>query len=217
MAEYFFVLDTAQFERRVRPALAAAWRLRHFESARELCVDLLAAARAYAERYHTRTTEPLLAGIAAGTVSFDRDIWRSLVAEVLLYGALEIPEFPVNAETLTRLLAPGQYREPARDRSLFPPITQVLEGSRDLTFGAAVYRPEHAGYNTADDVKRLADYLACVRPEAWSVADLAGLREMPADDYAEELEYAREGFPALAGMYRRAADDGRAIVHESIF
>jgi hypothetical protein len=217
MAEYFFILDAAQFDGRVRPALAGAWRSRHFEPVRGLCAELLPAARAYAERYHTRATEPLLTNIAAGTVPFDRDVWRSLVAEVLLFGALEIPEFPVNAETLTCLLAPGQYREPVHDRALFPPVTQALEGTRDLTFGAAVYRPEDAGYNNAADVKRLADYLAAVRTEAWTAADLAGLRELPEEDHGEELAYVRECFPALAEMYRRAADDGRAIVHESIF
>jgi len=217
MAEYFFLLDAAQFDGRARPALAEAWRRRNFDPVRELCADLLPAARAYAERYHTRTTEPLLASLAAGPVPFDRALWRSLVAEVLLYGALEIPEFPVNADALTCLLAPAQYRDPAPDRAHFPPITQVLEGSRDLTFGAAIYRPEHAGYNSAADVRRLTDYLAAVRPETWTVADLAALRDLPAEEHVEELAYVREHFPSLAGMYRRAADAGRAIVHESIF
>jgi hypothetical protein len=217
MAEYFFVLDAVHFEGHARPALAEAWRRRDFDPVREFCTDLLPAAQAYAERYHTRTTEPLLACIAAGPVPFDRALWRSLVSEVLLYGALEIPEFPVNADTLTCLLAPEQYRESAPDRAHFPPITQVLQGSRDLTFGAAIYRPEHAGYNSAADVKRLADYLASVRPETWAVADLAALRDLPAEDHTEELAYVREHFPALADMYRQGADAGRAIVHESIF
>ena len=61
------------------------------------------------------------------------------------------------------------------ERESLPPILQAHRGSRDLTFGAAVYRPEHAGYNNAADVARLADYLAAVRPEHWTPADLAGL------------------------------------------
>src|SRR5262249_20726082 len=141
----------------------------------------------------------------------------SLVAEVLLFSALEIPEFQVNADTLTCLLAPERYRDPAGNRSDFAPIEQALAGSRDLTFGAAAYRPEHAGYNSADDVQRLAAYLATARPEQWRVEDLAGLRDIPAEDHAEELAFARDWFPALVELYGRAAASGRAIVHESIF
>jgi hypothetical protein len=217
MADYFFVLDAAEFEGRARPALADAWRSRRFDPARELCAGLLPAARDYAARYHTGAGEPLLARVAAGPVPFDRALWRSLVGEVLLYSALEIPEFQVNADTLTRLLAPEEYADGPRDRARSAPIRQALAGSRDLTFGAAVYRPEQAGYNAADDVARLAGYLAAVRPEAWTAADLAGLRDVPPEDFDDEVAFAREWFPALEGLYRRAADAGRAVVHESIF
>ncbi len=217
MADYFLVLDDAWFEGRARPALAQAWRSRRFEPARPLCTALLPAARDYADRYHTGAAEPLVARVAAGGVPFDRAIWRALVGEVLLFGALEIPEFQVAAGTYTCLLAPEQYRDPPAERARFAPVRQALEGSRDLTFGAAVYRPEHAGYNAAADVARLAGYLAAVRPGAWSVDDLAPLRDVPPEDHADELAFAREWFPALAGMYGRAAGGGRAIVRESIF
>jgi len=217
MAEYFFVLDAVEFEDRVRPALADAWRLRRFDPARSLCAGMLPAARDYAERYHVGAGEPLLARVAAGPVAFDRTLWRALVGELLLFGAVEIPEFQVNAETLRCLLAPQNYRGGDRDRSYFMPIEQALAGSRDLTFGIAVYRPEYVGYNTADDVTRLSEYLAAVRPESWTVADLADLRDLPAEDHGDELAFAREWFPTLAGLYSRAADHGRAIVHESIF
>jgi hypothetical protein len=176
---------------------------------------LLPAARDYGERYHAAATESLLARVAAGSVPFDRALWRALVGEVLLFGAVEIPEFQVNAETLRCLLAP--QRDGIRDRARFTPIEQVLDGSRDLTFGAAVYRPEHAGFNSADDVTRLGAYLAAVRLESWTAADLAGLPDLPADDRDDELAFAREWFPALVALYSRAAGEGRAIVHESIF
>ncbi len=217
MADYFFVLDAEEFEGQARPALAEVWRLRRFDPARPLCARLLPAARDYAERYHTGAGEPLLARVAAGTVPFDRTLWRSLVGEVLLYSALEIPEFQVNADSLTRLLAPEQYHDPPRDRARFAPIRQALAGSRDLTFGAAVYRPEYAGYNAAADVARLAGYLASVDPRVWSAADLEGLRDVPPEDLEDELAFAREWFPSLAGLYERAAAAGRAVVHESIF
>ena len=98
-----------------------------------------------------------------------------------------------------------------------PPIRQAHEGSRDLTFGAAVYRPEYAGYNNAADVARLADYLGGIDPQRWTVADL-GVREGEnADDLADELDFAREWFPVLAALYSRCRALGRVLVHESIY
>jgi hypothetical protein len=217
MADYFFVLDTTQFEGRVRPALGESWRRRRFDPVRALCSDMLPAASAYAERYHTGHATPLMARVAAGTVPFDRSLWRALVGEILLFGAVEIPEFQVNADTLICLLSPQRYRMGNRERAGFAPIEQALAGARDVTFGAAIYRPEHAGYNSAEDVQRLARELSAVAPGAWTVADLSSLPDLPAEDRDEELAFAREWFPALAGMYQFAAEHGRAIVHESIF
>jgi hypothetical protein len=217
MADYFFVLDATQFEGQIRPALAEAWRERRFDRARGLCSGLLPAAREFAERYHIGDSESLLARIAAGIVPFERTLWRALVSEILLFSALEIPEFQVNADTLTCLLAPQNYIDRSSERTRYAPIEQSLKGSRDLTFGAAVYRPEHAGSNAADDVARLAAYLGAVRPENWSVANLASLRDVPIEDQADELAFAREWLPALTGLYSRAAGRGAVIVHESIF
>lgn len=217
MADYFFVLDAADFENRTRLALASAWQLRSFDDIRPFCAGLLPAARAYAERYHTGDIDPLLARVAAGNVPFDRALWRSLVAEVLLFSAVEIPEFQVNAATLTYLLTPNSAQLDIHDRTRFSPIRQALEGSRDLTFGSAVYRPEHAGYNTAADVIRLADYLANIHPETWVISDLAGLRDVPAEEHGDELAFAQEWFPALAEMYDHAANRGHVIVHENIY
>jgi hypothetical protein len=222
MADYFLLLDAATFEGQVRPALTAAWRARSFEPCRDLCAALLPAAQAYAENYHTRGVEPFLAQVLRG-LPFDRRTWRGLVAEVLLFSALEIPEFQTSPETLCLLLAPEQHRPTlaAGGRSGWPPllrapIQQAHWGSRDLTFGAAVYRPEHAGYNDSADVARLAEYLAAVRPESWTAADLA---ELGGDDEerADELAFVREWFPALAELYERARQCGGAIVAESIY
>src|SRR6516165_1995121 len=137
MADYFLLLDAADFEGRVRPALAESWRRRSFVPCRELCRSLLPAASAYRQRYHTGDTEPLLARVADG-LAFDRTFWRALVGEVLLFTAAEIPEFQVNAETLYCLLAPDNYRLEVGERERLAPIQQAHCGSRDLTFGAAV-------------------------------------------------------------------------------
>jgi hypothetical protein len=215
MADYFLVLNGDDFERSVRPVLAASWRERNFAPCRALCVLLLPAARAYTERYHTGSDEPLLAQVAGG-LPFDRTFWRSLVGEVLLFSAVEIPELQTCPETLCRLLAPAAWGD-AVPREQLPPIRQAHEGSRDLTFGGAVYRPEYAGYNNAADVARLADYLGGIDPARWAVADLGPHEGEDTDDLADELDFAREWFPVLAALYRRCRELGRAIVHEAIY
>jgi hypothetical protein len=197
MADYFLLLAAADFEARARPALAECWRRRTFEPARALCAGLLPAARAYAERYHTGPEPPLLAAVADG-LPFDRGRWRAVVGEVLLFQAAEIPEIQTAEEALARLLDPVLVR-------------QAHRGSRDLTFGAAVYRPDHAGYNDRADVARLAAALSAARPETWSATQLSG------EDAEEELEYVREWFPALADLYRRAQQRGQVVVIESIW
>jgi hypothetical protein len=217
MADYFLMLDAAAFEGRTRPLLAASWRQRSFAPCRSFCAELLPAASAYAEQYHVGADEPLLARVAEG-LSFDRDRWRALVGEVLLFAAVEIPEFQTCEETLCRLLAPEHYRDAVDQRERLAPIQQAHRGTRDLTFGAAVYRPEHAGYNNIEDVARLADYLAAVRPEEWMPADLIGLRDVEEEsEREEELGFAREWFPVLADLFCRARERGGILVHESIY
>jgi len=217
MADYFLMLDAASFEGRARPVLAASWRQRSFESCRSFCAELIPAASAYAQQYHVGAEKPLLARIAEG-LPFDRRCWRALVGEVLLFTAVEIPEFQTCEETLCRLLAPEHYRDAVDQRERLAPIQQAHQGTRDLTFGAAVYRPEHAGYNNAADVSWLADYLGAVRPADWTAADLIGLRGgEDEEELAEELAFAREWFPALTDLFRRARERGAVLVHESIY
>jgi hypothetical protein len=217
MAEYFLCLNGETFLNEIRPALAASWRVRSFEPCRSLCDQLLPAVRAYMQRYHLGEEETLVAHVAAGLV-FDRAYWRQLVGEVLLFAAVEIPEFQSNAETLICLLAPEQYRRETSVREQFAPIQQVFRGSRDVTFGAAVYRPEHAGYNDADDVTRLAAYLASVDSRHWSLDDLRALPDMQNDDErADELAFIREWFPVLVDLYQRARSAKHVLVIEDIY
>jgi hypothetical protein len=215
MADYFLVLDGVRFEREVRPALAASWRQRSFEPCRPLCAALAPEALAFAQRYHTGEEEHIIVRVAAG-LPFDRAFWRTLVGEVLLIAAVEVPEFLTCPDTLSRLLAPDTEADSPRER--MPPILQAHRGSRDLTFGAAVYRPEHAGYNDAAAVARLAEYLAAVRPEVWTPDALRGLPGADDDEArAEELDLARQACTALRDLYRNAHAEGRVIVLESIW
>ncbi len=216
MADYFLCLDAETFLRRIRPALADSWRQRNFDPCRSLCGELLPAARDYKQRYHTGEEETLVARVAEG-FPFDRSCWRVLVGEVLLFAAVEIPELPSNAESLCCLLAPEHYRERTCVRERFTPIEQVLRGSRDLTFGSAVYRPEQAGLNDPNDLTRLAAYLAAVEPECWTVNDLRQLRDVEDDERADELAFVREWFPVLVELYQRARTERRVLVIESIY
>ena len=214
MADYFLVLDAGLFTEQLVPALAAAWRQRSFAPCRDICTALLPAARVYAERYHLGTDEPLLNQVLTG-MSFERSFWRALAGELMLYAAAEIPEFQTCEETLLRLL--NAHDDPSQPRPELPPVVQAHRGSRDLAFGAAVYRPDHAGFNSRDDVGRLAQYLATIRPHEWRAADLAGLDGMNAEDADDEIEFAREWFPVLADLFRRVREGGQVLVHERMY
>lgn len=217
MAEYFLCLDAETFLQRIRPTLTNSWRKRSFEPCRSLCGELFSAVQAYTQRYHLSDEETLVAKVADG-IPFDRICWRHLVGEVLLFAAVEIPEFPSNAETLSCLLGPVPYRQEPVIRERFFPIEKVLRGSRDLTFGTAIYRPDQAGYNDPDDVAHLAAYLASVQPQRWTVDDLRPLSDLVDDEErADELEFAREWFPALVELYQRTHEKQRVLVIENIY
>ena len=161
----------------------------------------------FAQRYHTGADEPLLAQIARGGVSFDRDLWRLLVGEVLLYAAASVPEIVTAPDTLSYLLA--------RDADDSAPIRQAHFGSHDLVFSGGFYRPDAAGYNDVADVRRLASYLESIQPAEWTIADLAGLRDFAdEDERADELEFAREVFPPLVELYRAVRDAGEVVICE---
>ncbi len=226
--DYFLVLPADLFEERIRPALARSRRTRSFEPCRDLCQSLFPAARAFRERYHSGSVESLVERLAEG-LSFDRELWKQLAGEVLLFAAVEIPEFQLAADTWCCLLAPELYQarlagiDPAdsqaylgtRERSA--PIQQALWGACDLTFGPAIYRPDQAGLNSRADVVRLAGYLEEIDPADWRESALEGLRGCEPDDRAEELAYAEEWFPELRSLYQRVRDNGQILVCERIF
>jgi hypothetical protein len=216
VADYFLLLDAAWFEHRIRPALAECWRRRTFAPAASLCTDLLPSLRAYVEKYHV-ADEGLLVPLVFSGLPFDRAIWRSLVSEVLLFGAAEIPELQACPDTLSCLVASQRLAGELLPRSELALIQQAHVGSRELVFGSAVYRPEHAGYNHAGDVARLIDYLDSLEPERWRAADLAWLPDLPEEDREEELALARDWFPQLVNLFQRAQRNGHVIVHERIY
>src|SRR5262249_50982793 len=195
MSLYFFLHDADFFLGQVCPALAECWRQRRFTPCGPLAAALRPAVAAFTERFHTGAGESVLA-LVESRLPFDRDTWRLLVGEILLYGAREIPEIQTAPETLTCLLAPNSSPPGEGVRSRFPPIQQAHFGTRNLVFGGGYYRPEHAGWNDLGNVARLVDYLVAVDPDRWAVQDLLFLREMKDDEErADELAFAREWFP----------------------
>jgi hypothetical protein len=211
MPVYFLLLESAWFEQEMVPALAAAWRQRSFTPCRDVCRSLLPAAQAFAVQYHTGPEPPLLE-LAANELPFDRHYWQLLVGETLLIAATEIPEIQVCPDTLRSLLAAGGAADSAVPRERWALIDQVHFGSHDLVFGGKLYRPEHVGYNASNDVARLDDYLSLQRPDEWTTAALGAIPDEA--ERLEELEFAREWFPALQELYVHARRGNQVIVCE---
>jgi hypothetical protein len=205
----FLLLSAGRFAG-LAEGLGECRRRRSFAPGRGLFAALTGAARDYAEHYHPGPEEPLLAHAARG-LPFDRDRWRLVVGEALLFAADEIPEIPTAPETLCWLLAPGGG---GRTRADFAPVEQALFGARDLCFGGGFYRPDNAGLNDRPDVARLADWLASVESASWSADDLAGLESVEEEDRGDELAFARDGLAALRGLYGRASGGGQVVVCE---
>jgi hypothetical protein len=214
MSLFFLVLEQDRFCQQIRPALSASWRQRSFGPCRDLCEHLLAAAGSFAERF-SADAPPLFTKVATG-LPFQRTLWQHLVGEVLWYSAALIPEIPTMEEALMRLLAPECETASSLDRSSWAPIQQIHHGSRDLILGGGFYRPECAGWNDADDIHRLAEYLKAVQPERWQADDLAGLPQVPEDEYEEELAYVLDWFPALRELYQQAEQDRRILICEQV-
>jgi hypothetical protein len=211
---YFLVHDADFFRQQLHPALAASWQQRNFGPCRLLIGLLRDAVMEFGRRFHTGVEESVLFRLDQG-LPFDRGTWRLLVGEILFYSACEIPEIETAPETLTCLLAPEQLAAGDVPRPRLALIQQAHFGARDLTFGPTYYRPQHAGWNDQPDIARLADYLDGIDPAVWTPNDLAPLG-MTDEESAEELEFVRDWFPDLAGLYRRAKSAKTVIICETV-
>src|SRR5262245_56967672 len=208
MAHYFLVHDGPFFENHFRPVLSSCWRQRSFLPAQQLCLSLRPRIEDFTARYHI-SDEPLPLQILRG-IPFHRDFWSALVGELLFHAAAEIPEFQTCPETLLALVAPEHVVTGPGPRGELAPILQSRQGSRDLSFGPAFYRPDHCGLNHRGDVERLSGYLEGTNPDLWCPEPLALLPDMEdPSDRDEELALARDWFSLLRDLYRRSADGGR--------
>jgi hypothetical protein len=210
----FLLLEGSWFDRQLKPALTASWRQRSFQPCQALCTELAGAAQRFADTYHVGLEGSTLFAVLA-EMSYDRNVWRCLVGELLLYGAAELPEIQTAPATLSRLLAPNGPPSPTGSREAFACIQQAHFGSRDLRFGGGFFRPVQVGLNNEEDVRRLTDYLVSLNPDAWTTADLAAFAELAdEEDRTAELEFVRDWFPALRQMYERARERNQVIVCE---
>jgi hypothetical protein len=210
MLLYFYLLGSAFFANQMRPALAESWRRRSFAPCRPLCAAIVAAApRPIPE-------DCVLRQVTNG-LSFAREFWHALAGELLVFGCDDMPLLQTAPATLCCLLAPEQHRAGDGPRTDFAPIQQVHFGSRDLRFGSACYRPDHAGYNGGDDIPRLLDYLEGIDPRSWHAEMLDAMPEFPTgEEREEELAFVRDWWPALVEMYREASRRAQIIVCERI-
>jgi hypothetical protein len=200
----FYLLNATFFHGRMRPALADSWRRRSFAPSRELCQHLF-----------SRSPEDALLRHVLRGLPFAREFWHGLVGELLLLGCEDMPLLQTAPATLCCLLAPERYREDDAVRLQFAPIEQVHYGSRDLRFGGAFYRPEHAGYNDEADVDRLVSYLDAVDPAAWRESQLRPMTEFSdAQEREDEIAFVRDWWPLLINLYRDAARRGCVVVCE---
>ena len=200
MADYLLVHDSLIFAH-LRPILGDAWWRRSFLRCAPHVDEWRVAALHYAEAYHIDTQEVFLLGFGPAT-PFSSSSWRTLVGELLVVTAAEMPELPSHLESLARLLPPSLARD-------------ALQGCGDLTFGLATYRPGLAGFNSMEDNRRLLNEFRAIDPAGWSESMLLA-DELDADDIIEELAYAREWFAVLVDLYERVVRDDRVIVFETM-
>ncbi len=129
-----------------------------------------------------------------------------MAGELIVLGCDEMPLVQTAPATLSCLLAPERYRAGDAPRPAFAPIEQIHFGSRDLRFGGAFYRPEHAGFNDADDVARLLHYMDTIDPAGWTETMLEPMAELAtAAERSEELAFVRDWWGPLVDVYRAAA------------
>jgi hypothetical protein len=195
----FLVHDAPFFHQRLSPALAASYRKRSFEPLTDLVRDLQPLIEAFGQRYHLTTIERPLVFARAGK-PFHRRLWRHFAGELLLYAAVETPDFPIAPELLSQFIPPDL-------------VERLHRGSREVTFDCIPYRPDQAGMHDTADVAELAATLAAIDPSAWTTRALTHLAE---DERDEELAFARQCFEQLQEMVTGAHRQGRLIVCENV-
>jgi len=125
---------------------------------------LLPAAQNFEEKFHVPGGQTIMAKVVHG-LPFDRDRWKLVVGEILLFAAAEVPEIEVVPETMLCLLAADDTLTRRLNVETSRQSSNAHAGARDLDFGGKVYRPEKAVTTYTPDVDRVASYLGAQQPE----------------------------------------------------
>lgn len=213
MPIYFYVHDRCWFQDEFLRSMAECRRLKSFRPCLALCRSMTTTAEDYWRRFHIGEDVPLVCQVDAGT-RYDASLWELLVGELIVVGAREMPEIAQAPETLCCLASGDRALDPLL-RERYEPMQQVHLGTRDLCLGQAHYRPMHVGWNDAEDVKRLAAYLAALQPELWTTESLIRCG-FDSNESSEELDYAKNCLTELRKLYDDAAAAGSVMVMELI-
>lgn len=198
MPHYFYLHDERQWRDHLAPVLTTCWRLRRWQ-------PLLP----WLGQVTSLPADSLAAEVLAGA-PFQRQTWTTVVGELLVLAAEDVPRIEIEPLALCGVVCGADWQE--RSRSDFHPIHQIFLGSQDLRFGAAFYRPLHAGWNDLTDVSRLLFFLESMDPATWRLeAKDTSMGEL---EKQEELEYLQQGWADLVKLYRKAHHHGWMVVAE---
>lgn len=201
MPHYFYLLDAVFLLEGILPTLAACQKQRSFAPLHAVLPRLRIAAGEYS----------ILEQAAAG-MPFDRHVFQTVVGQVLLFGAAELPRVPLEPDMLATVVNGRVAVESERHK--LPPIQQAFSGSRDLIVAGKPFRPFHVGWNQRADVARLTSYLETLDPAAWSDS-LKDVPSLPtAEERAEEIGLLRDWWPEVVTLYRRAEANGWVVICE---
>src|ERR1700730_16020021 len=130
MPIYFYVHDPGWFHAEFLPALTSSRRRKSFVPCLPLCRTLLPSVERFSEYYHLGAEVPLLCRLSSD-MEFDKDLWRLLVGELLIFGAVAIPEMSQAPQTLCHLASAGAGVLDPLQRADFEPMQQAHLGTRD--------------------------------------------------------------------------------------
>ncbi len=200
MAEYYYLHSREWFEQQLIPAFANSWRRRSFDPLHRLCQSADDRITSFVEGNHLPQDGLLLLGLD-GATPFHRALWTTLVGELLLVLAEEVPLISPLPESLRRI--PSEQ--------FIAPLHDALFGRRNLVLGSTIYRPGKVGWNNFDDVVHLSKLL-----DTLSVTNLSAshcITEWTAEEYEDLEDFTAQ----LRAMYQQSRERNCVVVAESIY
>jgi len=145
MPIYFMLLDARQFHQDIVPALSISWRQRSFAL---LAPDFMPPSAARRAELRGEVHVPggqTIHGQGCARLAIDRDRWKLVVGEILLFAAAEVPEIEVVPETMLCLLAADAYLNETVERRNFRQSSKRMRALATLTSAARCTGRKRAG------------------------------------------------------------------------